>query len=79
LLKQFLTGFKVKQEDPTMEVGMPISDTYYLEDSKVWELDSLMKIITSSFIADLINRQISEQKIAQELSNIGKQLRAEQI
>ena len=58
---------------------MPISDTYYLEDSKVWELDSLMKIITSSFIADLINRQISEQKIAQELSNIGKQLRAEQI
>jgi hypothetical protein len=44
-----------------MEVGMPIIDTPYSEESKDGEFDPLMKIIASTFIVDVLNRQISEQ------------------
>jgi hypothetical protein len=50
-----------------MKVGMPIMDTPNHEESKDGELDPLMKIIASTFIVDVLNRQISEKQMAQEL------------
>ncbi len=38
-----------------------------------------MKIIASKFIVDVVNRQISEQQIAQELAKKGIQLRTGHI
>ncbi len=58
---------------------MPIIDTPYHEESKDGELDPLMKIIASTFIVDVLNRQISEKQMAQELAKKGIQLRTEQI
>ena len=58
---------------------MPIIDTPYHEESKDGEFDPLMKITASTFIVDVLNRQISEQQMAQELAKKGIQLRTEQI
>jgi hypothetical protein len=57
-----------------MEVGMPIIDTPNHEESKDGEIAPLMKFIASTIIVDVLNRQISEEQMAQELKEKGMDL-----
>ena len=56
---------------------MPIIDTPYHEESKDGEIAPLMKFIASTIIVDVLNRQISEEQMAQELKEKGLDLGTE--
>ena len=88
-----MDGTTKKQEDPNMAVGVPILDTFNFgklslrltsnpdpkEETKGQDIDPLLKILVSTMIVDVMNRQISHEEMAQKFSRKGLALRTEQI